>query len=317
MTIPTLLRRASAAALILSLPSLALAQGSAPGSAPGAAPAQPAAAAPGPDTVVAKVNGQPITGADLSLAAEDPALSLPGVDEAAKQNLLVDYMVDLKVGAQAAEAAKVGDSPEFKRKLAYFRDKLLLDDYLERETKKSVTPEAAKALYDQTVKSMKPEEEVRARHILVPTEAEARTALAEARAAGADFAEVARRRSTGPGSREGGDLGFFKRGDMIPEFATAAFGMQPGQISESPVRTQFGWHVIKVEVRRAVPPPPFEEAQEALRQRAFEEAVTAEVERIRGAARIERFAMDGSPLPAPAAPSLLDGAAPPAAPQRR
>ena len=91
--------------------------------------------------------------------------------------------------------------------------------------------------------------------ILVPTEAEARTALAEARRPNADFAEVARRRSTGPGSREGGDLGFFKRGDMIPEFATAAFAMQPGQISEAPVRTQFGWHVIKVEARRAVPPP--------------------------------------------------------------
>ena len=137
MPIPFSLRRASALALMLTLPGAALAQAPAAQQAPAgqktpSAPAPVSAAVP-PETVVARVNGQPVTAADLAIAGEDPALSLPGVDEGAKQNLLVDYMVDLKVGAQAAEAAKVGESPEFKRKLAYFRDKLLLDDYLERE----------------------------------------------------------------------------------------------------------------------------------------------------------------------------------------
>ena len=287
MTIPTLLRRASAAALILSLPSLALAQGSAPGSAPGAAPAQPAAAAPGPDTVVAKVNGQPITGADLSLAVEDPALSLPGVDEAAKQNLLVDYMVDLKVGAQAAEAAKVGDSPEFKRKLAYFRDKLLLDDYLERETKKSVTPEAAKALYDQTVKSMKPEEEVRARHILVESEDEAKKIAARVKG-GEDFAKIAAEVSKDPGSKtEGGDLGFFTKERMVKPFAEAAFKLSPGQVSD-PVKTQFGWHVLRVEEKRTKPVPTFDEMKEQIDQYLTRKAQQDTIIKLREAAKVER-----------------------------
>jgi peptidyl-prolyl cis-trans isomerase C len=123
---------------------------------------------------------------------------------------------------------------------------------------------------------------------------------------------VARRRSTDPGARNGGDLGFFKRGDMIPEFEQAAFAMRPGEISSAPVRTQFGWHVIRLEERRAVAPPSYEESREALRQQAFEEGVNAVVERIRAAARVER--LDGGAAPRP--PSLLDGAAPPPA-QRR
>ena len=118
------LRHASLFALMLAMPGYALAQG---------APGNPAAVTTpaSPDTAVATVNGKPITQGDLVVAADDPALSLPGVDDAQKKGLLIDYMVDLKVGAQAAEAAKVGDTPDFKRKLAYFREKLLLDDYRE------------------------------------------------------------------------------------------------------------------------------------------------------------------------------------------
>ena len=117
MTKPTHLLRASALALALAVPGLAAAQAPAPAKAPEKAAEAPAPAPIAPDTVVAKVNGQPITGGDLTVASDDPALSLPGVDDAQKQGLLVDYLVDLKVGAQAAEAAKVGETPDFKRKL--------------------------------------------------------------------------------------------------------------------------------------------------------------------------------------------------------
>jgi peptidyl-prolyl cis-trans isomerase C len=154
----------------------------------------------------------------------------------------------------------------------------------------------------------------------VPTEAEARAALAEIRG-GADFMAVAQRRSTGPGAREGGDLGFFRRGDMVPEFATAAFQLQPGQVSENPVRSPFGWHVIKVEERRTAAPPPFEEVSQTIRQQLMEAEVQAAVERARIAARVERFNLDGT------APRAIDAAEPPApaaparpaapAPQRR
>lgn len=288
------LRRASALALILAasgtLPGAALAQAPAGQQSPSA----PVSAAVSPETVVARINGQPVTAADLALAAEDPALSLPGVDEAAKQNLLVDYMIDLKVGAQAAEAAKVGDSPEFKRKLAYFRDKLLLDEYLEREAKKAVTPEAGKALYDQTVKSMKPEEEVRARHILVESEDEAKKIAARIKG-GEDFAKIAGEVSKDPGSKtEGGDLGWFTQERMVKPFADAAFKLAPGQVSD-PVKTQFGWHVLRVEEKRTKPVPTFEEMKEQIDQYLTRKAQQDTIVKLREAAKVERT---GSNAPA-------------------
>ncbi|MCP1535946.1 peptidylprolyl isomerase [Methylorubrum extorquens] len=292
MPIPFSLRRASALALMLTLPGAVLAQAPAGQKTP-SAPAPIPAAVP-PETVVARVNGQAITAADLAIAAEDPALSLPGVDEGAKQNLLVDYMVDLKVGAQAAESAKVGDAPEFKRKLAYFRDKLLLDDYLEREAKKAVTPEAAKALYEQTVKSMKPEEEVRARHILVESEDEAKKIAARVKG-GEDFAKIAGEVSKDPGSKtEGGDLGWFSQERMVKPFADAAFKMTPGQVSD-PVKTQFGWHVLRVEEKRTKPVPTFDEMKEQIDQYLTRKAQQDTIVKLREAAKVERAGSTATP----------------------
>jgi peptidyl-prolyl cis-trans isomerase C len=268
---------------------------------------------PAPDPVIARVEGTEIRLSELQAEAQRLPDELRGMPAPMLMPLLLDQMITQKAITAAARAQNLAQDPEVAARLRRAEDETLQQALITRAVAPALTDEALRARYQREVAGRPAEEEVRARHILVPTEAEARTALAEARRAGADFAEVARRRSTGPGSREGGDLGFFKRADMIPEFAESAFAMQPGQISENPVRTQFGWHVIKVEERRAVPPPAFEEARESLRQRAFEEAVTAEVDRVRAGARIERFAMDGSPLPATPAPSLLDGAAPPAA----
>ena len=253
-----------------------------------AAPAPAAAAAPAPGGVVARADGITVTEADLAMAAEDPALSLPGMGEAQKRDLLISYMVDLKLGARAAEAAKVGDNPEFGRKLAYFRDKLLLDEYLEREVKKAVTPEAARKLYDDTVKTMKPEPEVRARHILVESEDEAKKAYERVKG-GEDFAKVAAELSKDPGSKtDGGDLGFFSKDRMVAPFAEAAFKLEPGQISE-PVKSQFGWHVIKVEEKRVKPVPSFDEMKEQvdtyLTRKAQQDLVLA----LRQNAKIERL----------------------------
>jgi peptidyl-prolyl cis-trans isomerase C len=288
------LLRTGAVALALGLP---LASAQAQAQAP-AAPA-PAAAPVAPETVVAKVNGAPITAGDLAIAAEDPALSLPGVDDAQKKSLLVDYMIDLKVGAQAAEAAKVSDSPDFQRKLAYFKDKLLLDEYLEREAKKAATPEAAKALYDQTVKAMKPEEEVHARHILVESEDEAKKIAARIKG-GEDFARVAAEVSKDPGSKtEGGDLGWFTKERMVAPFAEAAFKMNAGQVSD-PVKTQFGWHVIKLEEKRTKPVPTFDEMKEQVDQYLTRKAQQDLILKLREGAKIERTAAAPAVAPAPA-----------------
>ncbi len=272
------LRHASLSALLFAMPGYALAQ--APQGTPAAAPARS-------DALVATVNGRPITQGDLAVAADDPALSLPGVDDAQKKGLLVDYMVDLKVGAQAAEAAKVGDTPDFKRKLAYFREKLLLDDYLEQEAKKAVTPDAEKAIYDQTVKLMKPEEEAHARHILVDDEADAKKIAARIKA-GADFAKVAAEASKDPGSKaEGGDLGWFTKERMVPDFANAAFALKPGQVSD-PVKTQFGWHVIKLEALRTKPQPSLDELKEQIDQHLIRKSQQDLILKLRSEAKIER-----------------------------
>jgi peptidyl-prolyl cis-trans isomerase C len=291
---PTLspLWRNGALALGLLLPGAALAQAPAP-TAPAAAPAAPA---PSPDTVVAKVNGASITAGDLAVAADDPALSLPGVDDAQKKGLLVDYMVDLKIGAQAAEKAKIAENPDFVRKLTYFRDKLLLDEYLEREAKKAVTPQAERALYDETVKAMKPEEEVHARHILVDNEAEAKKIAARLKG-GEDFAKVAAETSKDPGSKaEGGDLGWFTKERMVAPFADAAFKLEAGKISE-PVKTQFGWHVIRVEEKRTKPVPSFDEMKEQVEAYLTRKTQQDLITKLREGAKIEKTAA------APAAPA--------------
>lgn len=274
----SLLWRTGALALALALPAAAQ---QAPAPAPAQAPAQ------APDTVVARVNGAPVTAGDLAVAADDPALSLPGVGDDQKKSLLVDYMVDLKLGAQAAEKAKIGESPDFTRKLAYFRDKLLLDEYLEREGKKAVTPEAARALYDETVKAMKPEEEVHARHILVESEAEAKKIAGRIKG-GEDFAKVAAETSKDPGSKaEGGDLGWFTKERMVAPFAEAAFKLDPGKVSD-PVKTQFGWHVIKVEEKRTKPVPGFDEMKEQIDAYLTRKTQQDIITKLREQAKIEK-----------------------------
>jgi peptidyl-prolyl cis-trans isomerase C len=248
------------------------------------------------------VNGKPVTEGDLAVAADDPALSLPGVGEDQKRELLVGYMTDLKLGAQAAEGAKVADNPEFKRKLAYFRDKLLLDEYLEQQTKSAVTPDAAHKLYDETIKAQKPEEEVHARHVLVETEDEAKKVAARIKG-GEDFAKVAADASKDPGSKaEGGDLGWFTKERMVAPFADAAFKMQAGQVSD-PVKTQFGWHVIKVEEKRTKPVPTFDEMKEQIDAYLTRKAQQDLIMKLRQQAKVENVSAPAKPAtPAPATP---------------
>jgi peptidyl-prolyl cis-trans isomerase C len=279
--------RTSLLALGLALPlagGSAFAQTGAPAAPAPAAPAAPA----DPSKVVARANGVDITEGDVALAAEDPALQLPGVADPQKRDLLIGYLVDLKLGARAAEAAKVGDNKDFARKLAYARDKALLDDYLDGEAKKAVTPEAARKLYDETVKNLTPEAEVRARHILVETQDEAKKAYERVKG-GEDFAKVAGELSKDPGSKtDGGDLGFFAKDRMVAPFAEAAFKLEPGQISE-PVQTQFGWHVIKTEEKRTKPVPSFEETKEQVETYLGRKAQQDLITGLRQSAKIERL----------------------------
>jgi peptidyl-prolyl cis-trans isomerase C len=255
-----------------------------PPAAPAATPAQ-AAAARG---VVARIDGLEITERDIEIATEDLGDRLQQVPQAQRRDYIISYLADLKLGARAAERARIADSPEFAARLAYFRQKVLMDEYIARQAKAAVTPEAARKLYDDTLKSLPPQEEVRARHILVEKEDEAKAVLARVRG-GEDFAKVAAELSKDPGSgKEGGDLGYFTQDRMVPQFAAAAFKLKAGEISE-PVQTQFGWHVIKLEDRRNRPFPPFDEVkgeiETYLTRKAQQDAVLA----IRGALQLERL----------------------------
>ncbi|UZF90941.1 peptidylprolyl isomerase [Bosea sp. NBC_00550] len=249
------------------------------------------------DKVVAKVDGIAITEKDIQLASEDLGERLAQLPEDRKRDEVINYLVDLKLGAKAAIDAKITDTPDFTARLAYYREKVLLDEYLTRESKKAVTADAAKKLYDETTKAMAPEEEAHARHILVEDEAQAK-AVVERLKKGEDFAKIAGEISKDPGSgKEGGDLGWFSKDRMVPEFAEAAFKLKKGEVSE-PIKSQFGWHVIKLEDKRSKPLPDFAAVKPQIDQYLERKAQQDLVIAMREKAKVERL---DKPAEAPAA----------------
>src|SRR5262245_16254198 len=217
--------------------------------------ASEATAASGPDPVIARVNGVDIKQSDLALAEEDVGADMQAASPEAKREHLIAYLADIIMVTQAAEKKNLGDNPDFKRRLAFLRNKLLMGFGLQEETKAAVTDEAMHQTYEDAIKSIGGQEEVRARHILVETEDEAKAILEQIKG-GADFATLAKEKSKDPGGADGGDLGYFTKEQMVPQFSDVAFKMYPGQLS-NPVKTQFGWHIIKVEDKRTKQPPEF------------------------------------------------------------
>ncbi|MDB5382133.1 MAG: peptidylprolyl isomerase [Rhodospirillales bacterium] len=273
-----------AALFFLLVPGFALAQTPTP--VPATTP---------PDPVVARVDGEPVLLSEVTAMARTLPEELRNAPPQQVYPLIVDQIVTTRAIVAAARRAGLDRDPEVRARIRRAEEQELAQALIAREIASRVDEAAVRARYDREIAARPAEEEVHARHILVPTEAEAREALREVQG-GADFAAVASRRSSGPGAREGGDLGFFKRGDLVPAFAEAAFALQPGQVSAAPVQTNFGWHIIRVEERRRAAAPPFEEARDAIRQQMFEGEVNAFVERIRGAAQVERFNLDGGPV---------------------
>jgi len=243
---------------------------------------------PVPTAPVATVNGQTITEEDVRIALEELSPTLPQqLDAAQRRTYAIDYLVDLKIVAGQAATEKLADTPEFQKRLGQTRDRLLMEALLTREGEKGATDAAMKSFYDETVKGLKPAQEVKARHILVETEAEAKAALERVKK-GEDFAKVAGELSKDSGSgKEGGDLGWFERERMVPEFAEAAFKLEKGQVSE-PVKSQFGFHIIKTEDKRDKAPPEFEAVKEQLRRYMVQKSQQDYVLKLREGAKVER-----------------------------
>jgi peptidyl-prolyl cis-trans isomerase C len=237
------------------------AQAPKPAAKPPAAAAAPVAPAAQPlkDPVVATVNGQPIRLSELEVAQQALPQQYRNMPLQAVFPALLDRIVDSKLVVQEGKKSKVTDDPAFKKRMAFVEDQVLQDFWIQREVARKVTPEKLQQRYEERLKSMPAEEEVHARHILVSTEDEAKALIAEIKK-GAAFDKLAKEKSTDKASgAEGGDLGWFKKSDMVKEFADAAFALNKGDLTETPVKTQFGYHVIKVEDRRKAPPPAFEE----------------------------------------------------------
>ncbi len=264
------------------------------------------------EPAVAKVNGLPITQSDLTIAEEDIGQNMPPMTPQAKRDYLVAYVADMILIAKAAEAKKIDAADDFKHQMAFIRNKLLMETMMQIEGKAGMSEEALHKVYDDATKQMTAEQEVRARHILVETEDEAKAILAELKN-GADFATLAKEKSKDPGAAaEGGDLGYFTKDQMVPEFADVAFKMEKGALSE-PVKSQFGWHIIQVEDKRTRPVPEFDKVRSQLETYVMRKAQMDYVGKLRADAKIER--LDAKPEAKPAEDAKpAEGAKPEAKP---
>jgi peptidyl-prolyl cis-trans isomerase C len=256
------------------------------------------------DPVVARANGVDIRQSDLASAEDDIGSAMPQMGADQKRDYLVTYLADVIILAQAADQHQLANRSDVKHRIEFERNKAMMEALLQDAGKAAMTDEALHKVYDEAIKQTPNEEEVHARHILVATEGEAKDIEAQLKN-GADFAALAKQKSKDPGAAEGGDLGYFTKEQMVPEFAEAAFKLDKGQISD-PVKTQFGWHIIKVEDKRIKPTPTFDEVKGQLQNYVARRAQAELVESLRKSATIERL---DQPAKQPN-PSALNPAAP-------
>ena len=225
------------------------------------------------NAVLAKVGDREITAADVDQAAQDLAQQFQNFPQAERRARVLDSLIDFHTLALLAEQAGLDKNQELQRRLALLRARALHNDFFIKNIQPTVTDDMVKARFDEEIAKVTPEKQVKARHILVKTADEAK-AIIEELEGGADFAELAKAKSTGPSGPKGGDLGTFGKGQMVPAFEAAAFALEKGAFSKEPVQTQFGFHIIKVEDKIDQPLPTFEQLEQNLRQLLLTEAYT-------------------------------------------
>lgn len=254
---------------------------------------------PAGDPVVARVNGQTLTRLDVELAynALSPDVRQRVTLEQAYPQL-IDQLVGMVVVAQAAEKAHVDADPVIRKRLMLNRDQILQDAYFNSIAHKEITKDKLQAAYAQYAKDAPKQEEIKARHILVSSQKEAEDIIAQLKK-GADFAALAKEKTIDPsGKTSGGDLGWFTKDEMVPEFANAAFALKKGEFTQTPVHTEFGWHVIQVEDRRPAKALPYDQEAPRLAQEMANKIISERVKALDQSAKVEIFALDGSKLPA-------------------
>jgi len=275
------LRRAAAAALVAAFAALPLA-------------AQETADKK--DVVVAEVNGEKVMLADLVATYRALPARLQQVPFEQLYKPLLEHAIAIRLLAAEGRKAKLEESEAVKRRLKFIESQYVYEAYVEKIVADRATEAKLQEAYEAYVKEYKGEDEVRASHILVKTEQEAKEIIAQLDK-GADFAKLAKEKSTDPSKeKNSGDLGFFTKEQMVKEFAEAAFALKKGETTKAPVKTQFGWHVIRVTDRRTGAAPKFDEVKEQLRQKLAETIAQEEIAKLKGAAKIARFDAEGKPI---------------------
>jgi peptidyl-prolyl cis-trans isomerase C len=236
------------------------------------------------DAVVARVNGVDIKQSDLDFAASEVGPRLANYSPEDRRKVLLQYVIENELMAEAGQKDGLDKQATFPARVKYHDRRALRDAFFDTSIVGAVSQDAAKKIYDEKIATMKPQQEIHARHILVATEDEAKK-VKQRLENGEDFATVAKEVSKDAGA-EGGDLGFFTRGQMLKPFEDAAFALEVGQISD-PVQTQFGWHIIKVEEKRDQPLPTFDQVKDAIIAQLVQQKAQEVVTGLRDAAKIE------------------------------
>ena len=238
------------------------------------------------NSVIATVDGHNITERDVELAETEIGGDLGNLAPETRRRVLVEYVIETQLMADALDKAKEANKSKLDSALAYFERRAKRETYFDSNIKSNVSESAAKTFFDDRVKGMKPEEEVKARHILVETEEEARD-IKEKIARGSSFEEMAKEFSKDPGTKDnGGLLGFFSRGQMVPQFEEAAFSIAPNEVSD-PVQSRFGWHLILVEEKRQKPLPKFDDVKDRILNSMIHQKAQAVARQLRDGAKIE------------------------------
>lgn len=244
-------------------------------------------AKPDPKSVVITIGETEVTEMDLTIAGEDFAEIISEVPEAEKREKLIELLIDMHIFAQEAKKKGLGDSEEFAQRAKLMEARALRNEFFEQEILSSVSDEDVKARYEIEIGKITPEENVSARHILVKEEDEAKKIIEELQG-GADFETLAKERSTGPSGPNGGDLGQFGRGQMVPAFEAAAYGLEKDTFTTEPVRTQFGWHIIQVYDKGSAPLPAFEQVEEQVRNMVVGERFAEKLSSLRETYEVKR-----------------------------
>lgn len=238
------------------------------------------------DAVIAKVGDIEILQSELDLAVANLDPQLAQLPDDQKKIAALSSAIDVKLFVAKARAEKLDDTEDYKTRMQFLADRELHNAYFRKNIVDMVTADEVKARYEKEIADLPKQEEAHARHILVATEDEAKAVIA-ALDKGGDFAALAKEKSTDSNKDEGGDLGFFGRGRMVPEFEEAAFALKAGEYTKAPVKTQFGYHIIKLEEKRDVPAPTLEEVEPQVRQLIMREKYLAALEAAKKDAKIE------------------------------